>query len=443
MSTVPWRRTRRSRPAAGAVDAERSARRGAAGDRRLRSGPCPIETGTPTNPAALPAARPARRAGRDHGRRSAAGRCRSPTPAAAWSPSTPRCATAVGVFDVSHLGKATVTGPGAAAFVNGCLTADLARIGPGQAQYTLCCNDSGGVVDDLIAYLVVRRRGVPGPERGQHRRGGRGAAGRGAATGIEVVNRHRDFGVLAVQGPASAEVLARARPADRPGLHGLGRRASSAARPVRVCRTGYTGEHGYELLPAWDVAPAAVGRAGRRGRPRGGRPAGLGARDTLRTEMGYPLHGQDLCPEITPGAGQGRLGGRLAQAGVLRPGRAAGREGGRARPGRCAGLVALDRGVLRAAPSRCSARTDTVIGETTSGTFSPTLGKGIGLALIDTAAGVADGDEVAVDVRGRAAAGAGRQAAVRALARAVATDLPHRVAISRPNRIFGARIATR
>ncbi|MEE3917988.1 hypothetical protein V2I01_02940 [Micromonospora sp. BRA006-A] len=112
----------------------------------------------------------------------------------------------VGVFDVSHLGKIRVTGPGAAGFVNACLTNDLGRIAPGQAQYTLCCDEAtGGVVDDIIAYLRRRPR-LPDPERREQRRGGPPAARRRAA-GVTVTDEHEAYAVLAVQGPRSADLL--------------------------------------------------------------------------------------------------------------------------------------------------------------------------------------------------------------------------------------------
>src|ERR671937_1661274 len=102
---------------------------------------------------------------------------------------------AVGVFDVSHLGKATVRGPGARAFVNSCLTNDLGRIAPGQAQYTLCCNESGGVVDDLIAYLASEDEVFLVPNAANTAEVARRLAA-AAPDAIEVANRHRDFGVL-------------------------------------------------------------------------------------------------------------------------------------------------------------------------------------------------------------------------------------------------------
>ena len=304
---------------------------------------------------------------------------------------------AVGVFDVSHLGKAVVTGPGAAAFVNACLSADLNRIGPGQAQYTLCCNDSGGVVDDLIAYLVSDDEVFLVPNAANT--AAVVAALRAAAPrGVQITNRHHDFGVLAVQGPASAEVLGElGLPADLDYMAWSDSEFGGA--PLRVCRTGYTGEHGYELLPTWQAAPTLWDSLLDAAASRGGLPAGLGARDTLRTEMGYPLHGQDLSPEISP------LQARASWAVGWRKDTFFGRDAllaeKAAGPARQLwGLVALDRGVLR--PHQQVTGSDgTVIGRTTSGTFSPTLGQGIALALVDTAAGVAEGDEIAVDVRGR------------------------------------------
>jgi aminomethyltransferase len=310
---------------------------------------------------------------------------------------------AAGVFDVSHLGKATVTGRGAAQFVNRCLSADLAKITAGQAQYTLCCNDSGGVIDDLIAYLVSddevflvpnaanTAAVVAALQQAAAAEGGQGAD-------LQITDRHREYGVLAVQGPRSADVLAAVGlPTDLDYMAWVD--AAFDGRPVRVCRTGYTGEHGYELLPAWDVSrqlwDALLAAAG----PLGGRPAGLGARDTLRTEMGYPLHGQDLSPEISPV--QARAGwavGWKKDAFFGRDALLAERAAGPARTLR--GLLALDKGVLR--PHQHVVTDDgDPLGETTSGTFSPTLSKGIALAMIDTAADVKDGDEVAVDVRGR------------------------------------------
>lgn len=302
----------------------------------------------------------------------------------------------VGLFDVSHLGKATVAGPGAAGYVNATLSNDLGRVAPGKAQYTLCLDDAtGGVVDDLIAYYrsddevflvpnaantaeVVRRLAATAP------------------AGVEVTDQHEEYVVLAVQGPRADEVLSAA---GFPVGHGYMSFADAAfeGEHVTVCRTGYTGERGYELVapvsvavPLWDALVGA-------GEPFGLVPCGLGARDTLRTEMGYPLHGQDISLDVTPNeAGLGWAVGWSKPAFWGRERLVAEREAGPARVLR--GLVAAGRGIPRAhmtvlGPDGAPA------GEITSGTFSPTLKKGVGLALVD--AGLPADAEVSVDVRGR------------------------------------------
>ncbi|MGH3821315.1 MAG: glycine cleavage system aminomethyltransferase GcvT [Pseudonocardiaceae bacterium] len=304
---------------------------------------------------------------------------------------------AVGVFDVTHLGKISITGPKAAEFVNSCLTADLAKVAPGQAQYTLCCAEDGGVVDDLIVYLVSPDEVFCVPNAANAAAVARFLAA-AAPSSVTVTDRHHEYAVLAVQGPRSAELLASVglTVADIDYLAFVD--VEQDGVPVRVGRTGYTGERGYELLPSWEHAPALWETLLTAAGPLGGRACGLGARDTLRTEMGYPLHGQDVGPSITP------LQGGLSWAiGWNKPafwGRAAllaERERGPSR--RLRGLRATGRGVPRphmAVRSTAGA----LVGEITSGTFSPTLRTGIALALLNPA--MRPGDTVEVDVRGRA-----------------------------------------
>ncbi len=301
----------------------------------------------------------------------------------------------VGVFDVSHLGKLTVAGPGAADFVNECLTNDLARIGPGQAQYTLCCTAEGGVVDDLIAYLRSDHDVFLVPNAANsHAVAARLAAA--APSAVTVTDRHEEFGVLAVQGPRSAALL------NALGLPSGHDYMSWVAAPWRgtevvVCRTGYTGEHGYELVAPTAQTPQLWDALFEGGSPLGVEPAGLGARDTLRTEMGYPLHGQDLSEQISPvqarcgwavGWGKDAFWGRDALV--------AERAEGPRRVLR--GLDSLDRGIPRAGMAVVSG--DGPVGLVTSGTFSPTLRRGIGLGLLE--AEVIEGAEVDIDIRGRA-----------------------------------------
>lgn len=304
--------------------------------------------------------------------------------------------TAVGLFDVSHLGKATVRGASAAQFVNSALTNDLGRIRPGKAQYTLCCTPDGGVIDDLIAYYVGDDELFLVPNAANT------AAvvaelRKAAPDGITVTDEHRGYAVFAVQGPRSAEVLAAlGLPTDMEYMAFAD--AEWDGRPVRVCRTGYTGEHGYELLPRWADAEPLFRALLAEVRARDGQAAGLGARDTLRTEMGYPLHGHELSPEISPV--QARCGWAVGWKKPEFWGRDALTAEKTAGPRRnLLGLKALDRGVLR--QGQAVLRGDETVGETTSGTFSPTLKVGIALALLDIAAGLAPGDQVEVDVRGR------------------------------------------
>lgn len=308
--------------------------------------------------------------------------------------------SSVGIFDVSHMGKVRIHGPGAVDFLNGLLANDLDRIGDGQAQYTMLCTQAGGVVDDLIVYRWAADEVfmVPNAANAAEVVGTLQAA---APDGVEVVDHHLDHGIIAVQGPRSAAAVAGlGLPADHDYMTMIA--STFAGHPVIVCRTGYTGEHGYELvLPApslgqaWDALLAQADALGLV-------PAGLGARDTLRTEMGYPLHGQDISKRITPvQAGLGWAIGWEKPSFTGREALLGERSAGPAR--RLRGLRALDRGIPRPHMA-VHALADTqlggaIVGEVTSGTYSPTLRQGIGLALIDSFIQI--GDTVAVDVRGR------------------------------------------
>lgn len=312
---------------------------------------------------------------------------------------------AVGLFDVSHLGKVMVSGRGAAEYINSTLTNDLGRIQHGQAQYTLCCDETtGGIVDDLIAYLHTDDQVLLIPNAANAAEVARRLVAH-APEGITVTDRHRDYAVLAIQGTKSDEVL------DRLGLPfgheymsfveaplaGLGQIAEGAEEAAVVCRTGYTGERGYELIvanavagPLWDALLEA-------GAEYGIVPCGLGARDTLRTEMGYPLHGQDISIDVTPN--QARLGWAVGWDKPAFWGREAllrEKEEGPKRILR--GLISTGRAIPRPGMS-VSLTADVMLGQVTSGTFSPTLKKGIGMALLSAV--VNPEAEVGVDVRGR------------------------------------------
>jgi aminomethyltransferase len=303
---------------------------------------------------------------------------------------------AVGIFDVSHLGKAMVSGAGAAAHVNATLSNDLGKIEPGKAQYTLCCDETtGGVVDDLIAYFHDDEHVLLVPNAANTAEVVRRLA-ESAPDGVKVVDHHTEYAVLAVQGTRSDEVLsAVGLPAGHDYMSFV--EADFGDTGVVVCRTGYTGERGYELIARNEVAGELWDRLLAAGEEHGILACGLGARDTLRTEMGYPLHGQDISIDVT--ANQARLGWAVGWKKERYWGRdvlMAEKETGPKRLLR--GLVADGRGIPRPGMMVFLAP-DVPLAEITSGTFSPTLRKGIGMALVPTFVHVEA--ELMVDVRGR------------------------------------------
>lgn len=269
----------------------------------------------------------------------------------------------VGVFDVSHMGYTEIQGPGAVEWLNTVVASDLAKIGAGQAQYSLLCDEAGGVIDDLIIYRVSDDAVFIVPNASNSDAVVAALTAASAGSGITVADKREDYGILAVQGPRSDAVV------EAVGLPcGHDYMSFAFARwqdgPAVVCRTGYTGERGYEILapaaaiPAlWDAVVSA-----------GATPAGLGARDTLRTEMGYPLHGHELSAEITPV--QARAGWAVGWDKPAFHGRDALVAEKAAGPRRVLrGLLAQERAIPRAGMT--VTRDGTVVGELTSGTFSP------------------------------------------------------------------------
>ena len=305
----------------------------------------------------------------------------------------------VGIFDVSHLGKISVIGAGAKNFVNEMVTNDLAKISAGSAQYNLFCNDSGGVIDDLIVYEFSEEDLflIPNAANCAHVFQDLKEA---APAGVEVKNIHQDFAVLAIQGPLTQEVMNNLglkldleymefTKTQIPGHENLG--------DVIICRTGYTGEFGYELLPSWNCAQdlweilvEAISKVD-------GRVCGLGARDTLRTEMGYPLHGHELSIEISPIQASANWAVALSKA-KFRGKSSLERQKAEGAKTVLRALKSLDRGIPRGGMA-VKSESGEVIGELTSGTFSPTLRVGIGLALLKPEFKV--GTKVLIDVRGR------------------------------------------
>lgn len=300
-----------------------------------------------------------------------------------------------GLFDVSHLGKASVKGEGALDFLNSMFTNDLARIVDSKAQYTLLCNPDGGVVDDLIAYrnsdsdffLIPNASNTTDVVQ---------VLKENAPDAIAVTNLHESFAVLALQGPRAVDVVKSF--GINPTMDYMAfAHVSIAGCDVILCRTGYTGEHGYELVPTWSDAPVVWDALVAAMKPFDGEICGLGARDTLRTEMGYPLHGHELSLEISPvqasaGWAIGWKKESFRGSDVLK----SQREAGLVRTLKA--LKSNDRGIPRAGMAIKNAE-GAEIGIVTSGTFSPSLKVGIALALIEPQYAV--GDVVTIDVRGR------------------------------------------
>lgn len=303
---------------------------------------------------------------------------------------------AVGLFDVSHLGKILVRGAKAEAVLDGVLPGRVAGLEAGRAAYNLVLDDDAGILDDIFVYrheeefLIVPNAANFDVVFG--------ALEEAAAGSAEVIDARRKWAILALSGPRALPTVEGWLP---PGalelkLHRFGDYEVDGS-PIRVARTGYTGEFTFEFFVDWDHAPGFFNRLLQAGEPHGIRPAGLGARDTLRLEMGYPLHGHDITPKTDPieaglewvirwdkpsFRGKERLEAKKAKG----PSR------------RLVGLVALDRLIPREGyPIR---RNGEDVGVVTSGNFSPTLSKGIALGYVKTE--VADpSTQLIVDVRGR------------------------------------------
>ena len=287
-----------------------------------------------------------------------------------------------GVFDVSHMGELEVEGPRAHEFLQSVLSNDLDRVSPGGAQYTILTNESGGIVDDLIAYrldpfrylLIVNASNREGDFEWLKER---------EIAGSDVRDVSEEYALLAVQGPRSLERLGLDEAAAFTFAEG-----DIDGVACMVNRTGYTGEVGVELLVPADDAVALWDAVVKRG----AKPAGLGARDTLRLEVCYPLHGNDITPDTDAiSAGLGwvcALGKDFTGVEELRRIKEAGPER------KLVAFVMEDRAIPREGMPISGG------GEVTSGSHSPMLDRGIGMGYVPT--GLADpGTELTIDVRGR------------------------------------------
>lgn len=298
------------------------------------------------------------------------------------------CREAVAIFDVSHLGTVRVSGANALDTLQSALTNDLNKISPGRAQYTHLCNDSGGVLDDIIVWWIEDTVFDVMPNASNTSR---------VIQAVGGTDTTSSRAIIAVQGPrARACVAGISAEASEVGRFRVGQVDISGV-PCVVAGTGYTGEDGVEI----SVPADAAGNVWSALEECGAVPAGLGARDTLRLEAALPLHGHELGPEISPlQAGLGWVVAWSKPGFFGRDALMAERERGPHRILR--GLAFEGRRPAREGSEVRNSRGD-LIGSVTSGNFSPTLGHCISLALLSP--DVATGDEVYVDVRGTTMSG--------------------------------------
>ncbi|MFF7382881.1 glycine cleavage system aminomethyltransferase GcvT [Streptomyces griseoluteus] len=310
--------------------------------------------------------------------------------------------TRAGLFDLSHMGEITVTGPGAAALLNYALVGDLASVGVGRARYTMICRADGGILDDLIVYRLAEHEYMVVANASNAQVVLDALTERAAGFDAEVRDDRDAYALLAVQGPESPGILKAVTDADLDGLkYYAGLPGTVAGVPALIARTGYTGEDGFELFVRPEHAVRLWEALLEAGSAAGLVPCGLSCRDTLRLEAGMPLYGHELTTGLTPfDAGLGRVV-KFGKEGdfVGREALAKAAERAEAQPPRVlVGLVAEGRRVPRAGYAVVAG--GEVIGEVTSGAPSPTLGKPLAIAYVDAAHAAPGSTGVGVDIRG-------------------------------------------
>src|SRR4051794_10014598 len=294
--------------------------------------------------------------------------------------------TGAGVFDVSHMGEIETSGPQAEDFLQRVLSNDVTKIAERGAQYSVLCREDGGVLDDLFTYRLAADRFLTVTNASNHGKDHAWFVKQAEGLDVTVEDAHDRYAMLAVQGPQAREIVQALADAPLPDRFTCRHRLLRGSR-VLVCGTGYTGEDGVELLIAPADAPMIWDEVVRRGAV----PAGLAARDTLRLEVGYHLYGNDLMEERGPieaGLGwackedTGFIGAEAVRA-VCSAG-----------PAEQLVAFTMASGIARQGNAVVGG------GEVTSGTMSPSLGIGIGMAYVPVQR-AAVGTELQIDVRGR------------------------------------------
>ena len=287
---------------------------------------------------------------------------------------------AAGLFDVIHMGEVEIRGPQALAYLQRLVTNDPARMALDDAQYTVMCYPDGGAIDDLIIYRLGDDDYLAVVNASNKDKDFDWMRGQVDGFDVQVVDRSDDYGLVALQGPRAVDILRPMTDADPAALgYYTARRGQVAGIDALVSRTGYTGEDGFEIMVAADDTPTLWNALMAAGADYGLRPAGLGARDTLRLEAAMPLYGHELDAQTNPieaglprfvSLDKGDFNGRAVMA--------AARANGPAK--RLIGFEMVGRGIPRGGYE--ISKDGQVVGVVTSGTQSPTLGRAIGMGYV-------------------------------------------------------------
>ncbi|MGK5082211.1 glycine cleavage system aminomethyltransferase GcvT [Bdellovibrionota bacterium FG-1] len=318
------------------------------------------------------------------------------------------CRTAAGLFDVSHMGEVHAEGAQAEAFLNYLVSNNVSKIALGQAQYTVMCNARGGIVDDLLIYkrtpgryLVVVNASNTDKDFAHMKEIETQFRSKHPQADLRVTNESRQYTQIAVQGPKAVEIAQKltSTPLSAIKTYWFAEGTVLGSIPAILARTGYTGEDGFEIYVAWDQGPKVWRALIEAGQPLGLKPCGLGARDTLRLEMKYPLYGHELSDETNPlESGSGWVTKLEKDDFVGKAPIVAAKNAGLKRA--LVGLRLLERGIPRQGYAVYDAEGKTRIGEVTSGTQSPSTKLAIGIAYV-TLPHASVGSRLTVDIRGQ------------------------------------------
>lgn len=315
------------------------------------------------------------------------------------------CRNSAGLFDVSHMGEVTVEGPDAEAFLNTLVTNNVAKVAIQQAQYAAMCNERGGIVDDLVIYRRTKDRFLVVVNASNTDKDFAWMkqvleSNRQRFSNVRLSNESSRYTQIAIQGRNAAAILRKLTSSDLSSIKTYWFTEGTVLKdvPAILARTGYTGEDGFEIYVPWETGPEVWRALVEAGTPEGLKPCGLGARDTLRLEMKYPLYGHELSDETNPleaGLGwvvkldKGDFVGRVPTLAL--------KEKGLAR--QLVGLRLLERGIPRQGYAVHTKDGTQSVGVLTSGTQSPSLKQAIGIAYVAMSHSKV-GTLVTVDIRG-------------------------------------------